>query len=54
MRTGAKEIWLIDSKEFSEKPKREILDVVNCSAKSVGLASERRLDWDLGDFYRKE
>ncbi len=44
----------MDSKEFAEKPKREILDVVNCSAKSVGLASERWLDWDLGDFYENE
>ena len=44
----------MDSKEFAEKPKREILDVVNCSAKSVGQASERWLDQDLGDFYEKE
>jgi hypothetical protein len=44
----------MDSREFAGKPKREIPDVVNCSAKSVGWASESRLDWDLGDFYEKE
>ena len=44
----------MNSREFVKKPKREILDVVNCSAKSDGWASERRLDWDLGDFYENE
>jgi hypothetical protein len=44
----------MNSREFVKKPKREIPDVVNCSAKSDGWASERRLDGDSGDFYEKE
>ena len=44
----------MDSRELTEKPKREIPDMVNYSAKSVGWASERRLDMDLEDVYEKE
>ena len=43
----------MDSREFTEKPKREIPDMVNYSAKSVGWASERRLDMYLEDIYEK-
>ena len=44
----------MDFREFTEKPKREIPDMVNYSAKSVGWASERRLDIYLENVYEKE
>ena len=44
----------MDFKEFTEKPKREIPDMVNYSAKSVGWASERRPDMYSEDVYEKE